>query len=79
MTPEQQKAAMETMQQWRTDATQASQPGLLATFWGDVKAYQEGRLQDIEPGLREDQAYMVQLAAVAHSLTIRRQEGRSEE
>jgi hypothetical protein len=76
MTPEQQKAAMETMQQWRTDATQ---PGLLATFWSDVKAYQEGRLQDIEPGLREDQAYMVQLAAVAHSLTIRRQEGRSEE
>lgn len=68
MTPEQQKAAMETMQQWRIDATQAPQPGLLATFWDDIKAYQEDRLQDIEPGLRENQAYMAQLAAFAQSL-----------
>lgn len=66
MTPEQQKAAMETMQQWRIDATQLPQPGLLATFWDDVRAYQEGRLQDIEPGLREDQAYMAQLATAPH-------------
>lgn len=66
MTPEQGRSAEETLHIWKQEA-QAGNQEIEAenTFWDDVQAYREERLEDIEPGLREDMVYMAQLAAAA--------------
>jgi len=63
LTPEQQKAAEASMRQWQTDElVYQSDEESERTFSDDVRSYQEGRFDEIEPGLREDTSYMAQLA-----------------
>lgn len=61
LTVEQTAAAQQIMRLWQKDAREPR--GFPAgSFWQDVRAYAEGRLDDIEPGLREDPVYLAQLA-----------------
>lgn len=63
---QQSHAAAATMKMWREEPPPEEEEDM-GTFEDDVRAYQEGRLQDIEPGLREDPAYLAQLALAAFS------------
>src|ERR1700730_16640973 len=62
LTDEQREAAQTTMRAWQEDTAWQPEKTHISTFWADVRAYAEGRLEDIEPGLCEDLGYLAQLA-----------------
>jgi hypothetical protein len=65
MDEQQCKVIKEITRRWQNDTIMPLFEEEANTFEQDVKAYQEGRLEDIEPGLLEDAEYMAQVAIAA--------------